>query len=56
MNLFSGAAAISICTFVVSLRARSSSHSAYVSRSVPDGHVLLVPELQGGEDGGAEDE
>ena len=37
-----------LCIATASGCLHSDAHSAYVSRSVPDSHVLLVPELQGG--------
>ena len=37
-----------LCTLTVSGCSRAASYSAYISRPVPNGHVLLVPELSGG--------
>lgn len=48
MNLLGAAATTFICTFALSGCSHSATHSAYVSRPVPNSHVLLVPELQGG--------
>ncbi len=48
MILQSGAAATLVCIATVAVCARGVSDSAYVSRPVPNSHVLLVPELQGG--------
>ncbi len=48
MNFLGGAAATLICAFAVSGCSNSANHSAYASRPVPNSHVLLVPELQGG--------
>jgi hypothetical protein len=48
MSLFGVSAAALICAFAVSGCSHRDAHSVYVSRPVPDSHVLLVPELQGG--------
>jgi hypothetical protein len=48
MNFLGGAAATLICVFAVSGCSNSVDHSAYVSRPVPNSHVLMVPELRGG--------
>lgn len=48
MNFLRAATATIICTFAVAGCSQSDAHSAYVSRPAPNGHVLLVPELQGG--------
>lgn len=48
MNFLGGVAATVICAFSISGCSHSADHSPYISRSVPSGHVLLVPELQGG--------
>jgi hypothetical protein len=48
MNFLGGAAAALMCTFTVSGCSHSAAPSAYVSRPVPNSHVLLAPELRGG--------
>lgn len=48
MNIVGGAVMTLICTFAVSGCSHNAAQSAYVSRPVPNSHVLLVPELQGG--------
>ncbi len=48
MNRIAVLTTVLICVFAASGCSRSSAHSAYVSRSVPNSRVLLVPELQGG--------
>ncbi len=48
MNIVGNAVATLICALAVSGCSHSATHSAYVSRPVPNGHVLLVPGLQGG--------
>jgi hypothetical protein len=40
-----------LCTVTVSGCSHAAAHSAYVSRPVPNSHVLLVPDLQGGRAG-----
>jgi hypothetical protein len=45
---FLGAAATVVCAFAVSGCSHSAAYSTYVSRPIPNSHVLLVPELQGG--------
>jgi hypothetical protein len=37
-----------LCTAAVSACSGASAHSVYVARSLPNSHVLLVPELRGG--------
>lgn len=48
MNFLSRTATILICTFAASGCSHNAAHSAYVSRPVPNSHVLLVPDPQGG--------
>ena len=48
MNFLGKVAATVICAFSISGCSHSADHSPYISRPVPSGHVLLVPELQGG--------
>jgi hypothetical protein len=48
MNFLGGAAAALMCIFAVSGCSHSAAPSAYVSRPVPNSHVLLAPELRGG--------
>jgi len=48
MNFRLRAVATVICAFPVSGCANRADHSAYVSRPVPNSHVLLVPTLRGG--------
>jgi len=43
--------AVLACTVAVSGCSQSATHRAYVSRPLPNGHVLLVPELRGGSSG-----
>jgi hypothetical protein len=48
MNFLGGVTTALVCAIGVSGCSHSDAHSAYVSRPAPNGHVLLVPELQGG--------
>jgi hypothetical protein len=48
MNRLTAVTAVLLCAVTVSGCARAAAHSAYVSRPVPNSHVLLAPELQGG--------
>lgn len=47
-NLLAGAVAALICTILMSGCSHTAAGSSYVSRPVPNSHVLLVPELRGG--------
>jgi len=48
MNFLGAAGTAFVCAIAVSGCSHSAAHSAYVSRPVPNSHVLLVPELRGG--------
>jgi hypothetical protein len=48
MSLVGGAVTTLVCTIALTGCSHISSRSAYVSRSVLNSHVLLVPDLQGG--------
>jgi hypothetical protein len=48
MNFIGGVTTAVICAMSLSGCARSATHSAYISRPVPNARVLLVPDLRGG--------